>query len=171
MAERAGLVTMNGKPLTLQGSEVKVGDRAPEFTVTRNDMTPATLADFKGKVLILSAVPSLDTSVCSLETRRFNKEASGLGPNVLVLTISMDLPFGQKRWCSMEKVDRVVTLSDYREASFGMSYGVLIKELHILSRAVFLVDRAGVVRYVELVPELTHEPNYTKLFDAVRSLK
>ncbi len=171
MAERTGLVTMNGKPLTLLGREVKVGDRAPEFTVTRNDMTPATLADFKGKALILSSVPSLDTTVCAIETRRFNKEASGLGPNVLVLTISMDLPFGQKRWCSLEKVERVVTLSDYREASFGMNYGVLIKEMHILARAVFLVDRDGMVRYMEVVPELAREPDYAKLFEAVRSLK
>lgn len=171
MPERAGLVTMKGNPLTLLGKEVKAGDRAPEFSVTRNDLTPARLGDFKGKVLILSSVPSLDTAVCSLETRRFNEEASKLGPDVLILTISMDLPFAQKRWCAAEGVERVITLSDYREASFGANYGVLIKDLRLLARAIFVVDRGGVVRYTQLVPELTHEPDYAKVIDAAKSIQ
>jgi thiol peroxidase len=171
MSERTGVVTMKGNPLTLLGNEVKVGDRAPDFNVTRNDLSPATLADFEGKVLILSSVPSLDTPVCSVETRRFNEEASKLGPDLLVLTFSMDLPFAQKRWCAAEGVERVVTLSDHRDASFGMNYGVFIKGLRLLARAVFVVDRAGVVRYVQQVPELTHEPDYAQVIEAVKKLK
>ena len=171
MPERAGVVTMKGSPLTLLGREVRVGDRAPEFNVTRNDLSPARLADFKGKALILSSVPSLDTPVCSIETRRFNEEASKLGPDVLVLTFSMDLPFAQKRWCAAEGVERVITLSDHREASFGMNYGVLIKELRLLARAVFVVDRNGVVRYVQLATELTHEPDYAKVIEAAQHIK
>jgi len=171
MPERAGVVTMKGSPLTLLGREVRVGDRAPEFNVTRNDLSPAKLADFKGKALILSSVPSLDTPVCSIETRRFNEEASKLGPDVLVLTFSMDLPFAQRRWCAAEGVERVITLSDHRDASFGMNYGVLIKELRLLARAVFVVDRGGVVRYAQLAPELTHEPDYAKVIEAAQHIK
>ena len=171
MPERAGLVTMKGNPLTLLGKEVRAGDRAPDFNVTRNDLTPAKLPDFKGRILVLSSVPSLDTPVCSIETRRFNEEASNLGPDVLVLTVSMDLPFAQKRWCAAEGVERVITLSDHRDASFGRNYGVLIKDLRLLARAVFVVDRAGVVRYTQLVPELTHEPDYAKVIEAVKSIQ
>src|SRR4030066_583116 len=159
MQERTGIITMKGNPLTLVGNEVKVGDLAPDFVALDNNLSPVLLSSFKGKVLVLSSVPSLDTPVCDLETRRFNEEASGLGSNVAILTISMDLPFAQKRWCGSAGVDKVVTLSDHRDASFGTSYGVLIKELRLLARAVFVLDRSGVIQYVEIVKELTQEPN------------
>jgi thiol peroxidase len=147
-----------------------VGDRAPDFTVLDNNLSPVNLAAYKGKVCVLSSVPSLDTPVCDMETRRFNQEASGLGSNVAILTISMDLPFAQKRWCGSAGVDKVVTLSDHRDASFGTSYGVLIKELRLLARAVFVLDRAGVIQYVEIVKELTQEPNYQAVLSAVKKL-
>ena len=157
MKEEKGVITMKGNPLTLMGRSLKVGDRAPDFTVVDNNLKPVNLATYKGKVCVLSSVPSLDTPVCDMETRRFNQEASGLGSNVAILTISMDLPFAQKRWCGSAGVDKVVTLSDHRDASFGTSYGVLIKELRLLARAVFVLDRSGVIQYVEIVKELTQE--------------
>src|SRR5208283_4454061 len=123
MSERKGAVTMKGNPLTLVGNEVKVGQMAPDCTLTGNDMSPVKLSDFRGKVCVISAVPSLDTPVCDLETRRFNQEAAGLGADVQILTISMDLPFAQKRWCGAHDIKAVTTLSDYREASFGTAYG------------------------------------------------
>ena len=170
MKEEKGIITMKGNPLTLMGRSLKVGDRAPDFTVLDNNLSPVNLATYKGKVCVLSSVPSLDTPVCDMETRRFNQEASGLGSNVAILTISMDLPFAQKRWCGSAGVDKVVTLSDHRDASFGTSYGVLIKELRLLARAVFVLDRAGVIQYVEIVKELTQEPNYEAVLGAVKKL-
>jgi thiol peroxidase len=170
MAERTGLVTMGGNPVTLVGDEVKVGDVAPDFVVVGNDMNPVEFSAYRGKVCVVAAVPSLDTEVCSTETRRFNVEAASLGEDVVILTVSMDLPFAQKRWCGAAGVDRVVTLSDHRDASFGQAYGVLIKEARLLARAVFVVDGDGVVRYVELVPELGEEPNYEAALAAVREL-
>ena len=116
------------------------------------------------------SVPSLDTAVCDMETRRFNKEAEGLGPDVVILTISMDLPFAQKRWCGAAGVDRVVTLSDHREASFGLGYGMLIKELRLLARSIFVVDREGLIRYIQVVGEITDEPDYDEVLDAVRKI-
>ena len=169
MAERTGLVTMGGNPVTLVGDEVKVGDEAPAFVVVDNDLKPVGFSSYRGKVCVVAAVPSLD--VCSTETRRFNVEAAALGEEVVILTISMDLPFAQKRWCGAAGVDRVVTLSDHRDASFGLAYGVLIKEVRLLARAVFVVGRDGVVRYVELVPELGEEPNYEGALAAVRELQ
>jgi thiol peroxidase len=171
MNERTGLVTMGGKPVVLLGNEVKVGDVAPEFTVVGNDLKPVSLAQFKGKVVVLSSVPSLDTAVCDLETRRFNVEAGKLGPDVTVLTVSMDLPFAQKRWCGAAGVDKVMTASDHRDAAFGQAYGVLIKDLRLLARAVFVVDRQGVVRYIQLVEEIGTEPDYTAVLEAVRRLQ
>jgi thiol peroxidase len=170
MKEEKGVITMKGNPLTLTGRSLKVGDRAPDFTVVDNNLSPVNLATYKGKVCVLSSVPSLDTPVCDMETRRFNQEASGLGSNVAILTISMDLPFAQKRWCGSAGVDKVVTLSDHRDASFGTSYGVLIKELRLLARAVFVLDRSGVIQYVEIVKELTQEPNYDAVLSAVKKL-
>jgi thiol peroxidase len=170
MKEEKGVITMKGNPLTLMGRSLKVGDRAPDFTVVDNNLSPVNLAAYKGKVCVLSSVPSLDTPVCDMETRRFNQEASGLGSNVAILTISMDLPFAQKRWCGSAGVDKVVTLSDHRDASFGTSYGVLIKELRLLARAVFVLDRSGVIQYVEIVKELTQEPNYQAVLTAVKKL-
>jgi len=171
MAERTGLVTMGGNPVTLVGDEVKVGDKAPDFVVVGNDMKPVEFSTYRGKVCVVAAVPSLDTEVCSTETRRFNVEAASLGEDVVILTVSMDLPFAQKRWCGAAGVDRVVTLSDHRDASFGLAYGVFIKEARLLARAVFVIDRAGIVRYVELVPELGEEPNYEAALAAVRELQ
>lgn len=170
MKERTGLITMKGNPLTLLGDEIRVGSRAPDFEVLDNDLNPVRGADFRGKVCILSAVPSLDTPVCDTETRRFNHEATKLGAEVGILTISMDLPFAQKRWCGAAGVDRVQTLSDHRDASFGAAFGVLIKELRLLARAVFVVDRDGVVQYVQLVKEVTQEPDYEPILQAVGRL-
>jgi thiol peroxidase len=167
MQERAGLVTMKGNPLTLLGNEVKVGDVAPDFEVVDNGLKPVKFSSYRGKVCIVSAVPSLDTPVCDMETRRFNSEATKLGDEVVVLTISMDLPFAQARWCGAAGVTKVVTLSDHRDAAFGAAYGVLIKGLRLLARAVFVVDRSGMVRYLELVKEVTTEPKYDAALEAV----
>ena len=171
MNERKNQVTLEGNPLTLLGPELSPGDRAPDVTVISNDMAPVKVSDFKGKILIISAVPSLDTPVCDMETRRFNKEASGLGNNVEILTVSMDLPFAQKRWCAATGVDRVQTVSDHREAQFAQQYGVLIKELRLLARTVFVVDGAGVIRYIQRVSEVTSEPDYQQVIDAVKALQ
>ncbi|MFH1134721.1 MAG: thiol peroxidase [Pseudomonadota bacterium] len=170
MEKRLGAVTMRGNPLTLVGRELKAGDKAPDFTVATNDLAPAKLSDYLGKVLIISAVPSLDTPVCDLETRRFNSEAAGLSQDIMILTVSMDLPFAQKRWCGANGVERVVTLSDYKDASFGQAYGILIEELRLLARSVFVIDRQGVVRYVELVKEIASEPNYEAALSAAAGL-
>lgn len=169
MLERPGAVTFQGNPLTLLGKEVKVGDKAPEFQTLDNSLSPVTLAKYQGKVLIISSVPSLDTPVCDLETRRFNEEAANLGRDVVVLTVSMDLPFAQARWCGAAGVTNVTTLSDHRDAAFGSAYGVLIKELRLLARAVFVVDRKGDIRYAELVKEITHEPDYDGALKAAKS--
>jgi thiol peroxidase len=170
MQERAGLVTMKGNPITLIGPELKVGDKAPEFVAVDNDLSPVSLESFRGKVCIITSVPSLDTPVCDMETRRFNNEASRLGEDTVVLTISMDLPFAQKRWCGAAGVDRVVTLSDHRDASFGRAYGVLIKDLRLLARAVFVLDQEGTIRYSELVKEIASEPDYEAVLAAVKEL-
>ena len=170
MKERYGLITMKGNPLTLIGNEVKVGEKAPDFTVLANDLSSVSLSSYRGKICVLSSVPSLDTPVCDLETRRFNEEASRLGTEILILTISMDLPFAQKRWCAAAGVSKVQTLSDHREASFGTSFGVLIKELRLLARAVFIVDRQGTLQYIQLVKELTKEPDYEAILDSLRKL-
>jgi len=170
MQERAGIITMKGNSLTLVGNEVKVGDRAPDFVALDNNLSPVRLSSFKGKVLVLSSVPSLDTPVCDLETRRFNEEAGRLGTDVVFLTISMDLPFAQRRWCGASGVTKVQTLSDHRDASFGISYGVLIKELRLLARAVFVVDQNGVIQYAELVKEVSKEPDYDAALSALKKL-
>ncbi len=170
MEERAGVITMKGNPLTLLGKELRVGDPGPDFEVLDNDLTPVRLSSFKGQVCVVSAVPSLDTPVCDMETRRFNEEAGNLGSDVRILTISMDLPFAQKRWCGAAGVDKVVTLSDHRDASFGTTYGVLIKELRLLGRAVFVLDREGTIRYIQIVKEVTDEPDYDAVLKAVNEL-
>jgi len=170
MGERAGIITTHGNPLTLVGNEVEVGEKAPDFTALDHELKPVGLDAFAGKVVVLSSVPSLDTPVCDTETRRFNEEAGRLGDDVAIVTISMDLPFAQKRWCGAAGIENVVTLSDHRDASFGTAYGVLIKELRLLARAVFVVDRQRVVRYVELVKEVTEEPDYEAALAAVRAL-
>lgn len=157
--ERQGAVTFKGNPITLLGPELKVGDAAPNFTVLANDLSPVTLEDSKGLVRIISVVPSLDTGVCDLQTRTFNEKASEL-EGVKILTISVDLPFAQKRWCGAAGVDQVQTLSDHRDLSFGKAYGVAIKELRLLTRAVFVVDKNDQIVYVQYVPEATNHPDY-----------
>jgi thiol peroxidase len=170
MAERTGLITMKSHPLTLVGQEVQVGAPAPDFEVLANDLSPFKLSSLKGKVAIICSVPSLDTPTCDIETRWFNEEAAKLGPDVQILTISMDLPFAQKRWCGAAGVERVTTYSDHREAAFGQTYGVLIKELRLLARAVFVVDQDGMVRAAQIVPELANEPNYDAVLKSVGEL-
>jgi len=170
MEEHAGVITMKGNPLTLVGKELKVGDPAPDFEVLDNDLTPVTLSSFTGNICVVCSVPSLDTPVCDMETRRFNEEAGRLGAEVRILAISMDLPFAQKRWCGAAGVDKVVTLSDHRDASFGTAYGVLIIELRLLGRAVFVLDSEGTVRYVQIVKEVTDEPDYDAVLEAVNKL-
>ena len=170
MEERKDLVTMKGKPVTLVGQAVKVGQKAPDFEVMANDLSPVKLSSFAGKVCIIASVPSLDTSVCDLETRKFNEKAAQLGSDVVVLTISMDLPFAQKRWCGAAGIKNVQTLSDHRDASFGRAYGVLIKDLRLLARAVFVVDKKGVVRYLQIVPEIATEPDYDAVLKVVKEL-
>ena len=169
--ERAGAVLFKGNPLTLCGPEVHVGQAAPDFTATDNALQPVRLGAAQGKVVILSAVPSLDTPVCDTETRRFNEEASRLGDGVEVWTISMDLPFAQKRWCGAAGVTRVKTLSDFRDRSFGQHYGTVIKEgplAGLEARAVFVVGKDGHVKHVEYVREVTTEPNYEAALAAAR---
>ena len=164
-------VTMQGRPVTLIGTEIKPGMPAPDFKVTDNDMLPVKFSrTYRGKISIISVVPSLDTPVCDLQTRRFNKEAEALDPDINVLTISMDLPFAQKRWCGAAGVKRVRTYSDYQKADFGKSYGVLIKELRLLTRAVFIVDRDGLVKYAQIAPEVAKEPNYDEVMTALKAL-
>lgn len=152
-------VTFKNDPVTLLGAEKKVGDSAPDFMVLANDLSKKHLSDYKGKVKVISVVPSIDTGVCSEQTRRFNQEATNL-ENVQILTISMDLPFAQKRWCAANGIDRVDTLSDHREADFGQKYGVLIEELRLLSRAVFVVDENDKITYVEYLSEVSNHPDY-----------
>jgi thiol peroxidase len=168
MAERN--VTVHGNPLTLMGHEVKAGEKAPDFEVIDNDLHPVKFSALPQKIYVIASVPSLDTPTCDLETRHFNDEAAKLTPDIALLTISMDLPFAQKRWCGAAGVDRLTTYSDHREASFGLAYGVLIKELRLLARAVFVVDAAGLVQYTQLVEELANEPDYEAVLQALSRL-
>ena len=170
MPERTGIITMHGNPLTLIGNEIKSGDVAPDATLIDNDLKPVNISSYKGKVCVISSVPSLDTPVCDIETRRFNQEAEDLGEDVIILTVSMDLPFAQKRWCGAAGVDRVITLSDHRDASFGNAYGMLIKELRLLARAVYAIDREGIIRYVQIVNEMSREPDYAKVIGEIKKL-
>jgi thiol peroxidase len=170
MEERKGAVTLRGNPLTLIGDEIKAGAKAPDVELLDNDLKPVRISAFKGKVVVVSAVPSLDTPVCDMETRRFNAEAAKLGENVAILTVSTDLPFAQKRWCGGAGVDRVRTLSDHRETAFGKAYGVLIKELRLLARSIFVLDKSGVVQYVQHVKEVSQEPDYSAVIASVQKL-
>ncbi|MCI1574115.1 MAG: thiol peroxidase [Weizmannia coagulans] len=161
-------VTFKGNPVTLEGTEVKVGDKAPDFTVLDNDLNEVTFSDTKGGVRIFSVVPSIDTGVCDAQTRRFNEEAAKLGKEVNVYTFSCDLPFAQKRWCGASGLDHVKVLSDHRDLSFGKAYGVVMKELRLLARAVFVVDSNDTVTYVEYVSEGTNHPDYEKALQAAK---
>lgn len=168
--ERAGVVKFKGNPVTLLGPAITVGSKAPDFQVLAQDLSPITLASSQGKIRLISVMPSLETGICDLQTKRFNEEAARLPANVEILAISMDLPFAQKRWCSSAGVDRIKVLSDHRDASFGKAYGTLIKELRLLSRSIFVVDAGGTVRYVEYVPENATHPNYDAALAALRQL-
>ncbi|MGD2098595.1 MAG: thiol peroxidase [Desulfobacterales bacterium] len=170
MEERSAAVTLHGNPLTLLGNEINIGDPVPDVEVLDNDLNPVKLSSFKGKICIISAVPSLDTPTCDMETRRFNETAGQLGDDVVMLTVSVDLPFAQKRWCGAAGVDKVLTLSDHREAAFGSAFGVLIKELRLLARSIFVVDRNGVIQYIQHVKELSEEPDYDAVIEAVKKL-
>lgn len=163
-------VTFKGNPVTLVGTEVKVGDKAPNFTVLANDLSPVTLEDSKGHVRLISVVPSIDTGVCDAQTRRFNEEAAKLD-NVKVLTVSVDLPFAQKRWCAAAGIDNVQTVSDHRDLSFGEAYGVVMQELRLLARSVFVIDSNDIVTYVEYVSEGTDHPNYEAAIEAAKAAK
>ena len=166
MEERKGVVTFQSKPVTLVGPEIKVGDKAPDFTLQTIDMEDLSLSESKGRVRVLSVVTSLDTSVCDIQTQWFEEEASKL-KDVVIFTISMDLPFAQSRYCGAHNITSLKTLSDHREASFGTAYGVLIKELRLLSRAVFIIDGDDTVRYVEYVKEGGNLPDYDKALEAL----
>jgi len=169
MFERRDAVTIHGAPLTIIGPEHIVGEHAPDFEVLDNDLNPVKFSSLPAKLYVIAAVPSLDTPVCDMETRWFNTEAARLGDDVGILTISMDLPFAQKRWCGAAGVDRLQTYSDHRGASFGVAYGVLIKELRLLARAVFVVDKSGIFRHVQIVPELSQEPDYNAVLAALKA--
>lgn len=162
-------VTFKNEPITILGEEVKVGSVAPDFTVLANDLSEKTLKDYEGKKKLISAVPSLDTGVCSQQTRKFNEEAANEQGGV-VLTISNDLPFAQKRWCAAEGLDNVITLSDHRDLSFGENYGVIMKELRLLARSVFVLDKDNKVVYAEIVSEGTNHPDYDKALEAFKNL-
>ena len=161
-------ITFKGKSVTLEGKEVKVGDNAPDFNLTSNDLGNVTLKDTSGKRIFV-AVPSIDTPVCDMEIRRFNEEASKLD-GVSIYVVSVDLPFAQTRWCGAAGVDKVTTLSDYKDRDFGKNYGVYIKELGLLARAIFVVDENNKVTYVEYCSEVGNDPDYDKALDAVNSL-
>jgi len=170
MAEkRTGVITKKGKPLTLLGPEIRVGDKAPDFTVLNNDFEPVKLSDFKGKVKIISVVPSIDTSVCAFQTRRFNIEANKF-PQVEILTISVDLPYALERYCDGEGIDKVTTLSDHRDLSFGLKYGFLIDETRLLARGIIIIDKDDIVRYIQYVPEITNHPDYDKALEVLKTL-
>lgn len=162
--------TLKGNPITLVGPQLAVGNAAPDFTLNKNLLETASLKDFAGKIKLVSVVPSLDTGVCDAQTRRFNEEASKLGDNVVILTVSADLPFAQARWCGAAGVDRVVTLSDYKDNSFAKAYGVFIKELHLDMRSIFVIDRNDQITYVEVLGEMTEHPNYEAAIAAVKAL-
>lgn len=170
MEKRTGIVTFAGNPIALLGKEVKVGDKAPAFTLLDNGLGEKTLADYAGKVKVISVVPSLDTGVCDAQTRWFNQNVSKLGDNVVVLTVSVDLPFAQKRWCGAAGIDQVETLSDHRDLSFGENYGFILEGLRLLSRGIVVIDKDDVVRYVEYVPEVTSAVNFDAAEAATKAL-
>jgi thiol peroxidase len=164
-------VTSKGSPFELLGDEIKVGQKAPEFKAIAKDLSEISSSQYRGKVRIIASVPSLDTPVCDLELNRFNEFALNGLKDAHILFVSMDLPFAQKRFCDLKNIDRVLTFSDHRDADFGMKYGVLIKDLRLLARAVFIVDRDDTVRHAEYVPELGAHPDYKKALAVIQALK
>ena len=170
MTSKTTSVTLEGDPIILVGTQVEVGEPAPDFRAVNGELDTVPFSSLGDKIFVLSSVVSLDTPVCDTETKKFNERATDFGPDVEVITLSMDLPFAQERWCGAAGIDRVRTLSDYRDASFGRSYGVLIKNLRLLARAVFVVDKDRVVRHKEIVREVTEEPDYDAVLECVRKL-
>ncbi|WNS46157.1 thiol peroxidase [Paenibacillus sp. MMS20-IR301] len=168
--ERTGVATFKGNPITLVGPELKAGDDAPQFVVSKNLLEEASLQDYAGKIKLISVVPSLDTGVCDAQTRRFNSEAAGLGEDVVILTISTDLPFAQARWCGAAGIDSVITLSDHKDTAFGQAYGVLIKEFRLDMRSIFVVDKNDKLAYVEYLGEMAEHPDYEAAIAAVQAL-
>lgn len=162
-------VTFKNNPITLLGEQVEVGNVAPDFSVLANDLSPRSLADYEGKKKLISVVPSIDTGVCSTQTRKFNEEAGGID-GAVVLTISCDLPFAQSKWCAAEGLDNVITLSDHKDLSFGTNYGVVMEELRLLARSVFVLDEDNKVVYKEIVSEGTNHPDYDKAIEALKSI-
>ena len=167
---RHGAVTFKGNPLTVNGEQLSVGDKAPDFSLTGNDLSPVTLGSSSGKVRLISVVPSLDTGICDAQTRRFNEEAGSMADDVIILTVSADLPFAQARWCGAAGIDKVTTLSDHKDMNFGAAYGTHIDELRIEQRAIFVVDSDDVVQYAEYVPEIAQHPDYDSALDAVKKI-
>lgn len=167
MQERPQAVTFAGNPLTLLGAQLEIGKNAPNFQLIDNDLRSVSLYDFYGKTIVLLTVPSLDTPVCEAQTRRFNQEAANLDDDIQILCVSMDLPFAQKRWCTAAGIEQVSTLSAHRSDDFGIEYGVLIKELRLLSRSIFIIDQNKKITYVQNVGEITEEPDYQSVLDAL----
>jgi thiol peroxidase len=169
MKKNSGIVTFLGNPLTLLGEMITVGTKAPNFTAIGEGLKPVSLSDFAGKVVLISSVPSVDTGVCAAQTRRFNVEAANLG-DVVILTISNDLPFALGRFCAAEGIDKVVTLSDHKDTDFGLKYGFLLEELRLLNRGIIVIDKNGIVQYVEYVKENTNHPDYDAALEAAKKL-
>jgi thioredoxin-dependent peroxiredoxin len=168
--ERKGIVSFKGAPLTLLGEEPKIGEKARDFTVLDGELKEVGLKDFAGKVKVISVTPSLDTPVCDMQARRFNEEAAKLPADVVILNVSMDLPFAITRFCAAAGIDRVKAYSDHREASFGIAYGVLIREIRLLARSIFIIDKNDVIRYIQIVPELTEHPDYERALEELKKL-
>lgn len=168
--ERTGVSAFKGNPLTLIGPELKVGDQAPDFQLNKSLVDVVSLKDYAGKVKLISVVPSIDTGVCDAQTRRFNEEAGKFGDNVAVLTVSVDLPFAQARWCGAAGIDKVALLSDYKNNNFGEAYGVLIKEFQLDMRAIFVIDANDKIQYIEVLGEMTEHPNYENALNALKAL-
>jgi thiol peroxidase len=168
--ERTGVATLKGNPITLIGPELKAGDQAPDFSLNKSLTEVVSLQDYAGKVKLVSVVPSIDTGVCDAQTRRFNEAAAALGDNVVVLTVSVDTPFAQSRWCAAAGIDKVVMLSDYKNNSFGEAYGVLIKEFALDMRSIFVLDENNTIKYVEYLAEMAEHPNYEAAIEAAKAL-
>jgi thioredoxin-dependent peroxiredoxin len=171
MNERKGIITFQGNPLTLVGPELNVGDKAPDFLLLDGDLKEFRLKDFAGRIKVISVTPSLDTPVCDIQARRFNQEASRLSGDIIVMNVSMDLPFAISRFCAAAGIERVRAFSDHREASFGNAFGVLIKELRLLARAVFIVGKKDIVEYQEIVPEITHLPDFDAALGVINRIQ
>ncbi|MDO5040710.1 MAG: thiol peroxidase [Peptoniphilus sp.] len=163
-------IKFGGTEMKLEGTQVAVGEVAKEFTAVKNDLSVFDSKDYEGKIRVYSVVPSIDTGVCSLQARTFNEEATKLGDDVVVITISNDLPFAQARFCAVEGIENSMIISDYKDHDFGLKYGFLIEDLKLLTRGVVVVDRDGKIQYVEYVEEATHEVNFDAAFEAVREL-